>query len=281
MYLGFDIGGTNIKYGIFQDENLIEFGTVKTMDGKILYTIRRIAEKYKNLKGIGIAAAGFVNKKNEVIFSPNINEFRNLNFKDSLKDLCENVKAINDVNAMALCEIKYGYGKKYKNFIVLALGTGVGGAIVIDGKLYLGSNGFAGEFGHTTISLRGKKCKCGRKGCLEAFIGRRYILDSLPKGIDMIDIYKFAKKGNKYYIRILEKYSKYLSLAITNFINILDPEAIILSGGVANDIILRFTQKRLKKEPIYRDVKLHISKFKDKAGVIGAIIYLKDSGYVL
>ncbi len=281
MYLGFDIGGTNIKYGIFENDNLKEFNIVKTVDGRIIETLRFIIKRYKNIEGIGIASAGLVNFNNEIIFSPNIKELRNVNFKESLKDLCQNVKAINDVNAMALCEIKYGYGRKYKNFIVLALGTGVGGAIVINRRLYLGSNGFAGEFGHTKISLKGSRCKCGRRGCLEAFIGRNYILKSFSQNLDLHDIYKNAKKGDKDSINIFKKYSKYLSIALANFVNILDPEAIILSGGVANDIILRFTKRYLKREKIYRDVNIHISKYKNKAGVIGAILYLKEENLIL
>ncbi len=281
MYIGFDIGGTNIKYGLFHEDKLIEFKTIKTSDGEILKAMKSVISKYENIKGIGIAAAGLVNYNDEVVFSPNINEFRNVNFKKVFEKYCKNVKAINDVNAMALCELKYGYGRNYKNFIVLAIGTGVGGAVVINRKLYLGTNGFAGELGHVKISLKGRRCRCGRIGCLESFVGRRYVLERLPSNVDMIDVYLYAKRGNKFYLNVLKKISKYLSIAIANFVNILDPEAVILSGGVANDIILKFTKEYLENEKIYRSIDILLSNFKDKAGVIGAVINILHPEYIL
>ncbi len=296
MNLGIDVGGTNLKFGFVDGKKVVKKELIRVKEGKIINSIRNfIVENKEKFDKVGLAVAGFLRKDGSVIFSPNVRELNGVNLKEELKNVGKDIYIINDVNAMALCELKYGYGRNFNNFVVIAIGTGVGGAIVIDRKLYLGSTGFAGEFGHSIIDIHGKKCKCGRKGCLETFLGRSYILELSKRIIneeselygkkyDVVDIYRAASNGDKKALEVFDTVAKYLAIGITNIVSILDIEGVILSGGISNKILLNFLKKHLKfiegryYRELLRKVEVRISRFKNNAGIIGASLYAEMGG---
>ncbi len=288
MNLGIDIGGTNLKFGFVEGKRVKKKKIIRAKKGEILSSVRSfILENRNKFDKVGLAVAGFLKKDGEVVFSPNVRELDGINFKRELKDVGKEIYVINDVNAMALCELKYGYGRKLRNFVVIAIGTGVGGAVVLDRKLYIGSTGFAGEIGHAVIDVNGEKCRCGRRGCLETFLGRRYILELSKKIIDkksslygrnydVVDIYHEAKKGDKSALKVFDIVARYLAIGIANVSNILDIEGVVLSGGISNEILLKFLKSHLKEEfkkTFPRNLEVKISRFRNNAGIIGASIY--------
>ncbi len=263
--IGIDIGGTSIK-GAAVDCNGKVYETfsmpfIKGEPGVI--TIRKLASLVKdyisrlNLEkeviGIGIGSPGTLNVAEGVVEYANNLGWDQLRVADIIHEtLPYPVRLTNDANAAALGEAKYGAGKEYSNIIMLTLGTGVGGGIIIDGKLYEGNLGKAGELGHVVVQVDGEPCTCGRNGCLEAYASataliretkkamrsnKRSLLWKLCPDIDLVSgkiPFEAAKQGDKVAIDVLDNYIKYLGEGILNFCNIFRPNVVVLSGGIAN-----------------------------------------------
>ena len=263
--IGIDIGGMSIK-GAAVDSNGRVYETFsmpceKGESGEI--TIHKLAEIVKDyistfgledkIVGIGIGCPGTLDVKNGVVEYSNNLGWNNLPIAALMNEvLSYPVRLTNDANAAALGEAKYGAGEEYNNIIMLTLGTGVGGGIIIDGKLYEGNLGKGGELGHTVVQVDGEQCTCGRKGCLEAYASATALIRETKKAmlnneqslmwnicpdIDMVGgkvSFEAAKQGDEAAIEVLNNYIKYLGEGILNYCNIFRPEAIVLSGGVAN-----------------------------------------------
>ena len=263
--IGIDIGGTSIK-GAAVDSNgtvyeKFSIPFVKGEAGEI--TIQKLAETVKeyiaahNLEnkvvGIGIGSPGTLDIKNGVVNYANNLGWNNLPVAELMqKVLPYPVRLTNDANAAALGEAKFGAGKKYETVIMLTLGTGVGGGIIIDGKLYEGNEGKGGELGHIVVQIDGEPCSCGRKGCLEAYASataliretkkemyknKRSLLWKISPEIELVGgkaVFEGAAQGDKSAIKVLDNYIKYLGEGILNFCNIFRPNVVVLSGGIAN-----------------------------------------------
>jgi glucokinase len=195
----------------------------------------------------------------------------------------------NDANCAGMAELLFGFGKKYKYFILLTLGTGIGGAIIIDGKLYRGEYNGAGEFGMASINFNGPECLGGTQGAVEAYIGRNYffenekeLISKLGKKIDFNDIAKQADKGNKTAIKLMKHYGFYLGLGLTNFFNLMDIRTCILTGGVSN--LYPYFIKELKKtikeraiKTIKEEFRVLRSEIQNHTGIIGAAALIHES----
>ena len=263
--IGIDIGGTSIK-GAAVDSNgrVYERFTmpfIKGEDGEV--TIRKLANMVKEyiaannldgkVVGIGLGSPGTLDIKNGIVNYANNLGWENLHVADIFHEVLPYpVRLTNDANAASLGEAKYGAGKSYKTIIMLTLGTGVGGGIIINGKLFEGNEGKGGELGHTVIVVDGEQCTCGRKGCLETYasatalireikkamaLNKRSLLWKVCPDITMVDgkvPFDAAKQGDKTAIQVLDNYVKYLGEGILNYCNIFRPNVIVLSGGVAN-----------------------------------------------
>lgn len=229
------------------------------------------------LKGIGIGTPGFcVNGKLTLI--ENISKLSNFNLKNEIvkKTKISNVVIENDAICFALAEHRYGAGKGTKNMVGIILGTGVGGGIIIDGKIYRGAIGGAGHIGHHIIDVDGPKCSCGLYGDLESYcsgtsINKLYM--GIGGEINEPDASKiFASKEKK--ARLIQKQTiKFLAIGITNIIHILNPEMIVLGGGVSNIPFykeLNDEVKRLSNPYIFNSVKIVKNKLGDSSGVLGA-----------
>ena len=263
--IGIDIGGMSIK-GAAVDSNgrvyeKFSMPFIKGEPGE--ETIRKLAETVKEyiaanglenkIAGIGLGSPGTLDVKNGIVNYANNLGWENLHVADIFHEILPYpVRLTNDANAASLGEAKFGAGKSYDNIIMLTLGTGVGGGIIINGKLYEGNEGKGAELGHSVIVVDGEQCTCGRKGCLETYASataliretkkamhsnRRSLMWKVCPDIDLVGgkvPFEAAKQGDKTAIDVLDNYIKYLGEGILNFCNIFRPNVVVLSGGIAN-----------------------------------------------
>lgn len=275
--IGVDIGGTSIKGATINDKGEVlrrfSLPTDKELAPEII--IGQLCElindtaKGESVVGIGIGLPGTFNKNTgEIVNCPNLPKWNGFNLKEFVENKCHSeVRMVNDADAAALAEAKYGVGKDYDFVLMITLGTGVGGGIVINKQLYNGNHGMGAELGHMVIELDGRQCGCGRKGCFEAYasatalIGQtkeamEYHPDSLmhqvSKELGTVDArvpFLAEAKGDQAAKEVVDNYVKYLSEGLLNYCNILRPNIIVLSGGVANEgeNLLRRVREYLKE----------------------------------
>ena len=263
--IGIDIGGMSIK-GAAVDSNgrvyeKFSMPFIKGEPGEV--TIRKLAEIVKEyiaanglegkIAGIGIGSPGSLDVKNGIVNYANNLGWNELPVAKLMQEVLPYpVRLTNDANAACLGEAKYGAGKSYETIIMLTLGTGVGGGIIINGKLFEGNEGKGGELGHTVIVVDGEPCTCGRKGCLEAYasasaliretkkamrLNKRSLMWKISPDIELVNgklPFEAAKQGDATAIKVLDNYVKYLGEGILNYCNIFRPNVIVLSGGIAN-----------------------------------------------
>lgn len=261
MIISFDIGGTFIKYAIFENiRGLVPlFSGYEETGSEPILRIKSITEtslKKYNIKKAGIAVAANVNNTGEIINSTNINLPFKFNFVkyfwDNWRIEC---KVINDGSASALGLCMYDEFSHFKNFVSVTLGTGVGGGIIIGKKLLNSGNGFEGEIGHIIIEEGGFLCGCGKKGCLEAYCGAHGIVKRYKKHMKIEefitpeDLSMFAKNKDLIAIKVIEETGNYLGKAFSIISDIIGPEAFILNGGVTGfgDKLLESVNKVLRE----------------------------------
>lgn len=279
---GVDIGGTNTKIGIVNNEGRIVAkesiktlsiegaeNTLKRIWAKIKELLEENSINYEDLLGVGMGIPGPVREQEVVGFFANFPWEKNLNIAKLFRNISgKETKLENDVNVIALGEARHGAGRGAKTSVTIALGTGIGGGIYIDGKILSGFNGAGGEVGHMKLVKDGKLCGCGQKGCFEAYasatgIEREAIsrlkvnktnklYQKLNGEIDKVeakDVFDCAKEGDTFSIDIVDYEAEYLAMGIGNVLNLINPEKIILAGGVAlaGDILLNKVKEKLPK----------------------------------
>jgi glucokinase len=276
--LGIDVGGTNTAFG-FVDVNgkCIVESSIPTkahnsaadlfsrLHPEIEKLYSTISDKYL-LKGIGVGAPNANYYRGTVENPPNL-KWGVVNVVEILKQYYDVPVAItNDANASAIGEMLFGAAKGMKDFIVITLGTGLGSGVVVDGKLVYGSDGFAGEIGHTVYDPNGRQCGCGKKGCLETYASatgiKRTVMgllgssneDSALRNVNYNDldskmIYTSALAGDKLAKEAFEITGDILGLKLADAVAVTSPEAIILFGGLAlaGDMIINPTKKSLEE----------------------------------
>lgn len=292
--IGIDLGATRIKIGLVDSKARISYrrevdtpSRSKRIDivNSIVYNVEDLIKeaglKKKEIAGVGIGVPGPVDFKEGVVrYFPNIKGWKNVPLRSILeKRLKINVALDNDVNAMTLGEHRFGAGRGAVNLVCLTLGTGVGGGIIIDGDIYRGSTMCAGEIGHIPINEDGPKCNCRGIACIERYIGNRYILEKSRKifgrKITLERLSAIARKGNKKAIKIWEDVAKKLAVALTGVVNLLNPDLIVVGGGVskAGGLILKPLNREVKRRSMKdqaRHVKIVRAKLGNDAGIIGA-----------
>ncbi|KGM97586.1 ROK family protein [Clostridium botulinum] len=298
-YLGIDIGGTEIKYGIVDDNGNIErsysketaaFKGADNLINNIEDIIQNII-KIEKINGIGISTAGQVNRNNgEIIFATNtIPGWTGVKLKKIIEDRFKiQCYVDNDVNCACLGYMWKSMKEDYKDFIFLTLGTGIGGAIVINGQLYTGSHFIAGEFGHMTICKAGEECTCGSKGCFERYASTSALIRrakkqlKLPEGFKISGKYIFdkAKNNEKEYINVINEWSYDVAIGIKNIVHMFNPSLIVIGGGVSaqGDYLIKFIQKHMNKiimPSFLKGLVIKTSPSGNKAGMLGAIYGLK------
>ncbi len=304
--VGVDLGGTNIKVGLVSQSGKIVRKTsveTKAEEGPdaVISQMKKginqiLAKNKKEITGIGIGAAGVVTVKKGIVENPpNIPGWGKVKLGEIIKkEFNINVHVENDANAAAIGEMIFGNGRKLHSFVMVTLGTGVGGGIIINRKLFRGEFGAAGEVGHTTIEYGGPKCNCGSFGCVEAFIGNSYLINivkkSLPEHPDSL-IWKIIKNdlellspitiqdamehGDSFAQSIVNDMGLHLGSALTSVSNLLDISTFIIGGGVAGfgeplfDAISKTIKMRVLT-PLRKRVKVLPAKLKNNAGIKGA-----------
>ncbi|WP_270749647.1 ROK family protein [Fusobacterium hominis] len=308
-YMGIDLGGTNTKIGILDIEgNIYKSTSIKTLSSNgAQKTLERIWEASKelakdlqidisNIKGIGIGIPGPVIDQSIVAFFANFPWGENVNIKKMMEDISGiETKLDNDVNIIALGEAKFGAAKGSRASVTIALGTGIGGGIYIDGHLIPGFNGAGGEVGHIKLVKDGRLCGCGQKGCFEAYasatglireatsrliVNKNNLLYTIIEGkIDSLeakDIFDAAKEGDEFSLSLVDYEAEYLAMGIGNILNIINPEIVVLSGGVAlaGDILMNPLKEKLKKYAlpvVVKDIKFVQGILGNEAGIKGSI----------
>ena len=308
-YIGIDLGGTKILTALADAQgNIINDTRIPTEADRgsetVLKNIHKSIKKVlsdgdlhkDNIEAIGIGSPGPLDLEQGLIVGAANLPFKKFPLVKSIEERTGiPVYLQNDANTAALGENVFGAGKKVENMIYVTVSTGVGGGIIIDGDIYFGVNGNAGEIGHMTVDPDGPICGCGRHGCLESFssgtaiarMGREAVknnqselIDQLVEGdLEQIDaeiVAKAAREGDQKAKEIYKTAGKYLGLGLANLVNIVNPEMIVLGGGVMNaeDLFIVEMKKSLNKLALAAPldiVKLARAELGDEIGVRGAV----------
>lgn len=291
--IGIDLGGTNMRIALVSREGQLIRKIKEPTSGDILDILTKSAHDLfsDDIAGICIGIAGLIDREHgKILTSPNLHKLETIDFLSAFKKFGVPVFLENDANAAAYGEQWVGIGKNFSNFVLLTLGTGIGGGIVYKKKLLRVSS----EIGHMSIDITGEKCPCGNSGCLETYASARALLSKaisfLEDGRESLlaeyydgtfykltaeDINKAALDGDNLARELLKDTGRYLGIGIANIINILSPEAIILSGGLigAWDIYIQEAIKEASRrslKELYDVVRIVPSSLLDNAGIIGA-----------
>lgn len=288
-----DLGGTFIKCALVNESGRIICSNTALTDagnGKG-YVIEKIVEQQKSffagkrdllkcVSGVAIGCPGPVDTKNGIIFSPpNLPNWGRVPIKDILsREWGIPVFVENDANAAALGEYWLGAGKGSRSMVCITLGTGVGGGIVIDGQIFHGATGLAGEIGHITIEPNGRRCPCGNTGCLERYVGRQAIEEDMVRLFGRKDSLKelgrLVRLNNKSACKIIEGIGEKIGIVTADIANFLNPEMIIIGGGIAGlgaklfDAI-RFETKKRAFPGATKRLKILRAKLGENAGLVG------------
>jgi glucokinase len=305
MYtIGIDIGGTKIAGALVDAQGAIvredrvpsPAGDPDAMVDAVVGLIERLSEGHEVL-GAGVAAAGFIDaEQSTIIYAPNIS-WRNEPFKAKLEaKLSIPVIIENDANAAAWAEFRYGAGRGYKHMIMLTIGTGVGGAVITDSHMLRGGFGIAGELGHIRVVPDGVLCGCGQHGCLESYASGSALLRAAkalaasndPDGqrlreieaeagqLTGLEVYKAILERDPGALRVLSELGSWLGQAIGSLVAVLDPEVVVIGGGVsaAGDLLLdpirEAYRAHLPAQGFRPELKITTAEFVNDAGVVGA-----------
>jgi len=292
--IGVDIGGTNLRVALTTKGGEVIKKVKEPTSGDILNAIFRLTEPLfsEEVAGIGLGVAGLVDRKGgKVLVSPNIPAVEGINLVNEIERRFKvSVFIENDANCSALGEKWIGAGREFSHFVLLTLGTGIGGGIIQDNRLL----NVAAEIGHMTIHTDGETCHCGNTGCLETYAAARgmfsKVVSALEKGreselrklhggdfykLTVEDIYRTALEGDSFARETLKDAGRHLGVGIANMINVMSPEAVILAGGLigAWDIYVKEAIKEASGrafKDLFDGVKIIPSLLGDDAGVVGS-----------
>jgi glucokinase len=310
--VGVDLGGTKILAGVF-DAKLACLGrsrlSTKANRGaaavieRVARSVREAVDEcdldLQQIQAVGVGAPGSVNPdKGEIIFSPNLPGWEHVPLQKALTKLLDRpVRVENDCNVCTLGVYHAELRAKPRHMVGIFLGTGIGGGLILDGKLFSGFNRTAGEIGHMVLEVGGSKCGCGNRGCFEALAGRAALLRRISSAVkdgrktlltDMLgpdlknlrsgDLRKALKRGDKLVERIVEEAAEYTGIAVANVINLLNPEVVVLGGGMIQQLeeemmaIIVETAQDYAMAGTWKGVEIVASELGDDAGITGAAV---------
>jgi glucokinase len=315
LILGIDLGGTKIVSAVVDDR-----GAVLSRDqsltpaaqgpGAVIEMLvssgRRALERAgisaADVASIGVGAPGLVNAQTGIVHtSPNLPGWQDVPLRDVLEqELGKKVFVINDAKAAAVGELKFGAGRGCRHFVYITISTGIGGGIIIDGQIYTGATGMAGEIGHMVIDDAGPLCSCGNRGCWEMLASgtalareaRRSIesgasttiLNKSGGDINKIDarlVHAAAIDGDGLAVELIQRTAYYIGVGLANVINIFNPERIVIGGGLANigDMLLKPAYEEAGRRAFmlpFRAVSFVTAELGGDSGVIGAAAYARQ-----
>lgn len=308
-YIGIDLGGTNTKLGIGDSSgNLIIFDKIKTNSingiddtlnriwSKLKEMIEQVKIDKKDILGVGIGIPGPVIEQSVVGFFANFPWEKNVNLKEKFELLSGiETKVDNDVNVIAQGEAIFGAAKGSKSSVTLAIGTGIGGGIFVDGKLISGFRGVGGEIGHMKLSQGGKLCGCGQRGCFEAYasatglereaisrlmVNKQNLLFKVIEGdlnkLEAKNIFDCAKDGDEFSKDLVDYEAEWIACGLGSILNIINPEVVVLGGGMmqSGKFFMEMIKEKIKKYALslaIENTKFLVSELGDESGVKGAI----------
>ena len=312
LILGIDLGGTKILTAVIDSQGKIlsrDYSITPAKEGSeaIIKSILESADRAfeqahisaADLTAIGLGASGLSNPDTGILFtSPNLPGWKDIPLRDIIeKELGRKAFLINDANAAAVGELHFGAGRGARNFIYITVSTGIGGGIIIDGKIYTGSMGAAGELGHMVIDDKGPPCNCGNTGCWEMLASGTALAREakhrikagaatfIPKyadgDVEKINaeaIHKAAQAGDKLANEMIARVAYYLGVGLSNLINIFNPEIIIIGGGLSNigEMLLEPAYKeagRRAYKQSYQAVRFASAELGRNSGVLGAAAF--------
>lgn len=308
--IGIDIGGTKIAGALVDEAGSIlrelrvptPADDPKALTQAVAELINQLAEGQQVI-GAGIAAAGFIDAEQaNIVYAPNLS-WRNEPFKAKVEALVDiPVILENDANAAGWAEYRFGAGKGYKHMVMLTIGTGVGGAVITDSHMLRGGFGIAGELGHIRMVPDGRLCGCGQHGCLESYgsgtallraakelaasgdpLGQRLRELEAEKGqLTGIEVYAAIVEHDPGALRILRELGSWIGQAIASLVAVLDPEIVVIGGGVsaAGDLLLDPIREaylaHLPARGFRPELKIAVAEFVNDAGVVGAADLVRD-----
>lgn len=307
LAIGVDLGGTTVKTGLINtDGKILAVSKVPTraeenpdaVIGQIKKSIREVLSQTNGtpVAGIGIGAPGLIQNPGGIVKSPpNLKGWDVVPLAEIIsKEFHLPVEVDNDANVAAVAESKFGAGKKYPNFLFIIWGTGVGGGIIMNNHIYRGPTGGAGEVGHISINYEGLLCNCGTRGCVEAYVGQKYLskrtiekLKSHPEStipqfaggdvnkIEPVHISRAAEAGDQLAREILVEAGTLLGVMIGGVMNTLDFRVTVIGGGVSavGDFVYDAIKESVKKnvqKPLRDDIKILRAQLGNDAGIFGA-----------
>ncbi len=290
--VGVDLGGTEIKIGFFENEQLIDDKQIPTNiaeNGKYIISdiIEAIESKYKadEVEYLGVAVPGPV--LNGIVYGAHNLGWDEIDLKEELQShyTKSNISVLNDANAACFGEFTL-ISRGFKDVLLITLGTGIGSGIIINSELYSGSSGAAGEFGHIKVADGNKrKCNCGLYDCVERYASATGILISavengLNKEITCKEVFDLAKAGDERAIKAIDLMIEKLAIALAATANVLNPDCIIFGGGVSksSDYFLNKLKEEFNKYTFRTNKKVNFktAKLGNKAGIVGAMLAAKQ-----
>lgn len=295
LALGVDVGGSYVKMCLVRGEEVLARRAFPRPDLSPKDTAAYIAKQAEEISPgiiseakLGVAVAGAISRHEGGLKAhcPNIRGWWGVDLRELFEPLGfgDGLQALNDANAHAYAEWRVGSAVGTRNFVMIALGTGVGGAIFLEGKLYEGSHGMAGEIGHMKVSPRGPRCNCGKRGCLESFFSSYSIPRELERaGVrveSMKDAFERARADRKI-LSFIDKASAKMAQIIINVVHLFDPEMVVLGGGVAKsrELLLPLLRKHIERmvfEPFRESFEIRFSSLDEYAGALGAALFALD-----
>jgi len=309
LFVGVDLGGTNIKAGLVSTagevlhrhriptrSELGPEGVVQRIAEAVRACIREAERRGGAVRGVGVGSPGTIDLGSGVIlFSPNMPGWRDIPLRSMAeKALGVPCRIANDANVAALGEQWVGAGRGARSLVLLTLGTGIGGGIVTNGRIWEGATGVAGEIGHMCINPDGPACGCGSRGCLEAYASAtamvRRLREAMEQGAQSAlaaraadltarDIHEAALAGDAVARANVEATGRYLGVGVSNILHILNPEVVAFSGGVtaAGDMLMGPCLEEVRRRTLEASragVRICFSQLPEDAGVIGAARYV-------
>jgi len=313
--LAIDLGGTKIAAALISSDNRVMDKThsltlvsegLQPVTSRIFSMIDRLLSQSNTdparLYGIAIAAAGAIDTdKGLITSSPNLPGWINVPLRDIVrKRYGVDTRLVNDANAAALAEHRLGAGRGAANLIYITVSTGIGGGIIVNGELYSGTSGCAGEIGHMTIDANGPECSCGNAGCLEVFASGKAVAGEAKRrikegeqsrltdivsgdleGITAEKVAMAAQGGDRLATEVISRAATYLGVGMVNLVNIFNPEMIIVGGGLSKmgELLLGPAREVVRQRafPLCAGaVRIVTAELGDDAGLLGATIYARQ-----
>ncbi|HEX7120905.1 MAG TPA: ROK family glucokinase [Gemmatimonadaceae bacterium] len=317
--VGVDLGGTNIVAGALPEDgsDVIALRSeptradqgaeavidriVRIIDTVIAETIAQTGARRDQFVGIGVGAPGPLDRKRGIVVTtPNLG-WTNYPLRDVIADRTGiPVRIDNDANCATLGEWWLGAARGADNVVGMTIGTGIGGGLILNGRLYHGASDVAGEIGHTTIDVTGRRCKCGNYGCLEAYASGPSIAERAREAVASLDdsllvkmvdgqlerltaaiVYEAAKRGDETALDVVRETARFLGAGVANLLNIFNPDVVVIAGGVtqAGDPLFEPLRREVRKRafrPAVEAVRIVPGELPGSAGVVGAVAAYKQ-----